>query len=374
VHSSSDIDNSAAADPMIEDDRQEFTLLGLVNIVLANWKLVVLLPLAFALFVGIRSLMSPVSYYSKSEITPGAASSQGRSYTNWAAQFGISVAPPPGTENTAFYLQLLKSREILRRLAETKYQVKNGDGPPRVGNYIELSGIIEPNPSKARLQAIRNLEGSINAVPNIESNIITVTVSSWSPELAVQLNRRLLELGDEYNAQRRRSQAGQERKFVQAQLDRARNELESAERAMEAFLAENRRIDDSPSLQYEHSRLQRRIQQREQVFASLAQAFEQASVDEVRNTPVLSIISPPEIAVETYPRGTMTKVMLALLFGFVLAVAISYARVLIAQKRASGSEDYHKFVQLWHNITGPVVRRLPAGVRQARVPLIKKKS
>ncbi|HSJ08322.1 MAG TPA: hypothetical protein VK928_00375 [Longimicrobiales bacterium] len=353
----------------IDDDSREFTLLGLTNIVLAYRRLIIGLPLVLAVVVVANSMLAPRQYIAKSALTGAATSPASSRLSGLAAQFGISVAPPSGAETAEFFRQLLLSREILRQVAETEYAFRDVNGDSVRGTYIEIEGIEGETPNAVRLNSIRALEGAISATSNFDSNIITLTVRARSPDLARQMNRRMLELADDYNAQRRRSQAGEERRFVEAQLTAARGELEKAEREMELFLESNRRFEDSPQLMYERQRLQRRLDQREQVFASLAQAFEQARVDEVRNTPVISIITPPETVVEPMSRGTTTKGMLALIAGTIIALAIAFTRVTMDRKRSAKTEDYTAFVQLRQDTVEDVLQVLPDRVRaRVRIP------
>src|SRR5690606_31231281 len=104
------------------------------------------------------------------------------------------------------------------------------------------------------------------------------------PELSELLNRELLNLVGEYNMQRRQSNAAAERSFVEARLEESRHELVGAESDLKSFMEQNRRFDEAPQLRLEAARLQRRVDLRQQVYASLAQAYEQARIEEVRNT------------------------------------------------------------------------------------------
>src|SRR5207244_4476199 len=81
---------------------------------------------------------------------------------------------------------------------------------------------------------------------------------------------------------------------LEGRSQEALTELRTAEQAMQDFLVRNRQYQNSPPLQFEASRLQRRIDLTQQVYTNLVQAYEQARVAEVRNTPVLTIIDKPE--------------------------------------------------------------------------------
>ena len=88
----------------------------------------------------------------------------------------------------------------------------------------------------------------------------------------------------------------------------AQDELRDAEAGLESFLQRNRRYQDSPQLVVEFGRLQRRVELRQQVANSLSQAFEQSRIEEVRNTPVVTIVERPEGAAK--PARTLRQAAL----------------------------------------------------------------
>ncbi len=53
-------------------------------------------------------------------------------------------------------------------------------------------------------------------------------------------------------------------------------------------------MTDCESPLFEHDRLERPVSMRQELVTAMAQAYEQARVDEVRNTPVITVIDQPE--------------------------------------------------------------------------------
>src|SRR5438876_484305 len=96
-------------------------------------------------------------------------------------------------------------------------------------------------------------------------------------------------------------QASQERRFLGERLDTARAELRRAEGALEKFLQRNRSYPNSPTLLFEHDRLQREAGLRQDVYSMLTQAYEQARMQAVRNTPSISLIDHPVPALRYDP-------------------------------------------------------------------------
>jgi uncharacterized protein involved in exopolysaccharide biosynthesis len=207
------------------------------------------------------------------------------------------------------------------------------------------------------LETIRQLESDINATTDIATNIITLTVKATTPVLAVAINRRVLQLADEYNVQRRRSQARMEREFVEARATEARGSLEAAERALEQFLKENRTFASSPQLAFQHQRLQRRVELQQQLYLSLSQSYEQARIEEVRDMPVLSVVTPPETVVEPQASSVLGRAFVAFMLGLILAIVIAFLRAAFARLRAENSPEYETFRRLRNSMTPAPFRR-----------------
>ena len=108
-----------------------------------------------------------------------------------------------------------------------------------------------------------------------------------------------------FNLLTRQTRAGAERRFVEARLQEAADSLRLVENRHKAFLQANRDFRNSPQLKFENDRLERDVQFQQQLYTSLAQSFEQARIDEVRNTPVITVLEPPDLPASPDPRKPM---------------------------------------------------------------------
>jgi uncharacterized protein involved in exopolysaccharide biosynthesis len=114
-------------------------------------------------------------------------------------------------------------------------------------------------------------------------------------------------------------------RFTQERLAAAHAELQQAERAVEEFLERNRSYERSPALQFEYSRLQRRLDLRQSVYVALAQAHEQASIEAVRNTPVITVLDHPAGSAEK-AKSLFGLLFLAGALGTVGGVGLAFVR------------------------------------------------
>jgi uncharacterized protein involved in exopolysaccharide biosynthesis len=176
------------------------------------------------------------------------------------------------------------------------------------GTLIDVYA-VGGNSEEQRLNgAIQRVASSLTVRASPRSNIVHVSVVAPSRELAEAINGNLLRAVSDFNVAKRQTRATSERTFVAERLRVAQSELQGAESALESFLQGNRRYQDSPQLVVEFGRLQRRVELRQQIANTLSQAFEQSRIEEVRNTPVITIVEHPEGAAK--PARTLRQAAL----------------------------------------------------------------
>jgi uncharacterized protein involved in exopolysaccharide biosynthesis len=103
-------------------------------------------------------------------------------------------------------------------------------------------------------------------------------------------------------------------------------ELHEAEDSLASFLRENRRFESSPELQFERDRRARRVSMQQEVYTSLAQALEQSKINEVRNTPVITILDSPFRPVRPDSKYLWLRVVLGILIGAGIAGVATVGR------------------------------------------------
>ena len=95
---------------------------------------------------------------------------------------------------------------------------------------------------------------------------------------------------------------------------------------------------------------------RQQVYTSVAQAHEQARMDEVRDTPVLTVIEQPDVAARPDPRGLIKWTAIGLVLGLGLAVALAFLREMMTRANAESGSDIEQFNTLWRETMRDVSR------------------
>jgi uncharacterized protein involved in exopolysaccharide biosynthesis len=173
---------------------------------------------------------------------------------------------------------------------------------------------------------------------NPYAGVLEISTSAPWPELAELMNQRLLGLISEYNIKRRRANAAAEEVFVKERLGVARSDLEASERSLQEFLESNRTYQSSPHLAFEAARLQRRVELQQQVYVTLTQVYEQARIEASRNTPVISIITPPDGTADR--GGLMFRCVFLLFFGLIMAAAIAAVQEWLRQEQTQKPVEY----------------------------------
>jgi uncharacterized protein involved in exopolysaccharide biosynthesis len=313
------------------------SLRGLVGLGRRHRRLFALVPPAVVLLALAAYFVLGRPYLATSRFVPQQRDANASRLGALAAQFGLSVAPASAGDSPDFYVQLLRSRTLLTDVLQARFAAPEGPAADSAAllDILDAEGDI---PEERLREGVDELHDLLGTRVDLKTGIVTVTTTAETRALAEAVNRRLLDLVNDFNLERRQSQAAAERAFVEQRMLAVQRELEAAEGALQAFLARNRLYEGSPALEFEYARLQRRVQLRQGVYTSLAQAFEQARIDEVRNTPVITIIEQPEGSARPAGRGALATAAVALVLGVVLALFASLAAELRRQLRTTAPQ------------------------------------
>lgn len=340
----------------------EVTVFDIAAFSLRHRWLVVGSVILVAVTAVVTGVMRPLGWTTSARFTPQAGTSQGGSrLATIAGEFGIDIGGGQGTsQSLQFYAQLIRSREILGEVAADRFEVGDtlavdGRGVIR-GTLAEILEIEADQASVRRAAAIGWLNGALNESIDPASNIIEVSITTPWPDLSEQIGDHLLDRVNEFNLQTRQSQAAEEREFVEKRMELAREELRASENALERFLQNNRRFQNSPELVFEHDRLQRSVTMRQQLYTSLAQSYEQARVEEVRNTPVITVIESPMRPIAPNSRRLRLRFVLGAIFGTVFGILLGVARDIVTREKRESQEAYEEFALRWNETKSELKR------------------
>lgn len=356
---------------MGSEGRAEYSFFQIVNVFLRHrWK-VVGLPLALATVVVAVSVFTPDVYTSDTSFMSPSEGMQGQlsQLSGVASQFGIDVPTGSSGQSPSFYVDLLRSRRLLKEAATTGYSLESsGSGAVTdttagaVGQDSEESQASRPHAETRTLvqlfeldsypeplaveEAAERLRENLSVSARSETGVTSLAVSTRWPTVSEQVAERLVELVNQFNNEVRRSQASEQATFVRERLAEARKELRTAENRLEKFLKSNVGWEQSPELRFERNRLQRRVSLRQEVYNSLASRYEEARISEVRSTPVVTTILEPEVPVEPDSNNLPLRITVSLLFGGLIGLVWAFGAEYVATVRNERSDEYREYLSL----------------------------
>ena len=327
-----------------EPPAAEASLLGLLNVLLRRrWLVILPAVVAFALAAGV-TLTRPRTYTATAAFVPQARQSGG-ALQGISSQLGIGLAPTDPMQSPQFYVELVQSRAILQDLADTRYTFATDTG--RItGTLAEIFRPSGPAPAQRRAQLIRDLGDQVEGEQTQQTGTVRVSVTTPYRELSPRMVDRILELVTGFNLQTRQSQARAERRFIEQRLGQVRAELRTAEDRLQSFLQRNREFGMSPALTVERDRLERAVATHRTLYTELAQNFERARMEEVRDTPVITVLEEPEVPALADPRGLLRNGVLALIAGGVFGVVLAFSSEYMRRLRDRDTGDYAQFLHL----------------------------
>jgi uncharacterized protein involved in exopolysaccharide biosynthesis len=341
---------------LVTDDR--IALVPIANTILRSWRIIAVLPAILALMVGLWTLSQDRTYSTSASFIPQGPEVRGMSGTSaLAEQLGLNLRPDRSGESPQFYVDILRSLAILRQAVESEYEVPEADGSIKLATLIELYEVDERGAIPAWRKATDRLRDDMATSVARETGVVRLTISAAHPWLSEQIAQRLLELLHEFNLKARQSRAQEESRFISGRVAEAQEELLTAERALEEFLRGNWQFRNSPELVFDHDRLQRQVIMRQEVYTALLRSQEQARIDAVRDTPVLTVIDSPIGAAQPEGRGTVQRVMLAFIFGLMIGFLAAFIGEFVRRGREASNPHYREFHglarQAWEDMRRP---------------------
>lgn len=288
-------------------------------------RMLIAVPVTLAVLAVGWNLVRPRSYTSRASFLPQRSDATRSGLGALATQLGLDLSMDRTGQSPAFYAELMRTPQLLGDVAAARYTKGT---PPDSGTLAELLKIRGRTPALQRDAVARRLGQMIEIRVDPTTDIVRIFVTSPSPELSQQLATGVLAEVNRFNVARRRTRAAAERQFTEERRVQARAELSEAEDRMRRFLESNRNFSNSPALVATRDRLQRDLSLHQQVYSTLTQAYEQARIDEVRDTPVITVIEQPLMPARPDSRRLVTWLAASLLVGLLVALV---AAVLLDQ-------------------------------------------
>jgi len=280
-------------------DSKALTLTALVAGMVGRWREVTGVTAGIAALALVLSFVLPPGYDSQTSfVTADTDVRMPRGLEDIAtqpgveglvSQLGLGTGSDPST-SPAFYAKLLTSRELLTRLALSRYLNPRSRAPADSADLLAIYRITNRDRVRGIEIAIKRLKRQMTLVVEPRTSFVSVTVSTPWAALSTAVANRAVDLVSEFNRAQRQSRARARRVFLEGRVADAQRELQAAEGTLSGFYERNRLWRASPSLVVEEMSLRRQVETASQLYLSIRQQFEAARIDEVNTTPVITVV------------------------------------------------------------------------------------
>ena len=293
----------------------EVSLVEIVNALLRQRLIFVRTLLVIAGISFVVAITRPTRYTSSASFLPESSVASATGALALAQQFGVSLGGGGGERTPQFYADLVTSSEVLRQTVVRRYPVRDTRGEPGQIDLIEYYKVNEETEEMRIERAMKELIDDLSVATDRDTGVVSFSITTSDPLLSHGVAAHILDLVNDFDLDTRQSHAGAERSFTGERLAELTGELRQAEDSLQSFLVENRVFSNSPTLQFEHDRLQWAVVMRQELVTSLAQAFERARIEEVRNTPVITLIESPGVPALRAPKRRVLIIMMGIMIG-----------------------------------------------------------
>jgi uncharacterized protein involved in exopolysaccharide biosynthesis len=343
--SSLDSRNEGHAKGFATDGRSEsVSLVGLAMVLLRYRHVILILALIGGALGTIDAVAATRTYTADASFLPQSRRSPS-ALSGLASQLALALPAEDASQSPQFYVDLVLSRDLLGQLVDTRFHIS--DRPETLATpLVDLMKVKGATPEIRHAAAIASLRSTVTAQAAVRTGVVSFRVTTHDPRLSKDIADSAIAHLNRFNIDNRQSQAAAERRFVEARLVDVQQELTDAETALEAFLRQNRDYANSPELRFEEDRLARRIQQRQQVYSSLAQAAEQSKIEQVRDTPLITVVTHPVEPLRPDSNRWRTKALLGMILAGGLGIFFAFVADGIRRVRASRSPELDELVAI----------------------------
>lgn len=332
------------------------TLVAVATLLLRHRWRVLRWTFGCALIAFAAVAMRPALFRAVASFSPQGADATKSNLASLAGQFGVAIPASGQAQSPEYYARVLKSRTLLLSVVRDTFAVAELGG-----RRMPLPDLFELAAGDSSLRedlALEQLTKMISTSVSKPTGIVEVAVQSKWRSVSLAIVSALVARLNEFNQKSRQTQAGAERRFVEGRMVAADSELRVVEDQLRQFVRSNRQVSNSPDLTLERDRLDRIVSQRQQVYTTLSQSFEEARIREVRDTPVITLVESPTVPARSEPRGRTKVLLLGIMLGGFIGGVLVLASSTLERRRADGDADVNDFANALGDATSGIVTPL----------------
>jgi uncharacterized protein involved in exopolysaccharide biosynthesis len=343
-----------------ERNTNALSAFALATLLMDRRRLILYSALLGAVFAAAYAFTKRPAFTSSGSFVAQGGDASRANIANLAGQFGLNLGSAAGGQTLSpdYYVMLLKSRVLLRRVVRDSFAVaeRGGERVPFL-DLFEVPGDGGRREERGMQELSRRVQTGFTKTTGVVHFNVTTDWPSVSSDIATTMIRGV----NEFNQFTRQGQASAERKFLEARLVVVTADLRAAEDRLEEFLKENKQFTTSPVLTFQRDRLQRAVTTQQQIFTSLTQSYEEARLREVRDTPAITVIEVPSPPALPRPRRRAVLTALGLILGAMVGALLAIVAHQTERRRAEGDPEVNDFFnrlsRLADAVRGPLRRR-----------------
>jgi uncharacterized protein involved in exopolysaccharide biosynthesis len=386
--SSSDTQNANPESPYAEE---EISLLDLL-VVLAQNRRFVIGCIATLTFLGlIYAVVAPEQYTSSAEMVREVEGGSGSVPGGVSALRGLGINLGGGATGLTAetYPRILTSREVMlavvrdtfyfadeeQEMRFVDYHAEQGTGilaalkkytiglpgqllsalkgEPRQRPVETLDGDRQVYPTEEEEEAMEIISDMVNSSVDVESGIMTVSVTDYDPVRAAEITDSFLQHLTERVRTIRTQKARDNLAFINERFEEAKDELEAAEQRLAAFSDRNRDIQ-SARLRTERDRLQRQVRFASNLYSEFQTQRTQAQIELQRSQPVITILEAPTPPLKRSAPQRTLLVLLSMFLGGLVGIGGAFARTFFTSQ--NDEEEQEKLEQIKAALHDPLGR------------------
>ena len=200
--------------------------------------------------------------------------------------------------NENFISNKYVKEQSLFAIMEQEYNIKN-----KSAIFLEKMVIYEFNEmikvSKSRL-----------------SPIVTIELDFFEPQVAADILKKIIEVAGKTQVKIKLKQISEKRQFIEERISEVTRALKNAELELKEFKESNRRVERSPSLKLEESRLEREVSLQTTLYMTLKSQFENVKIEEVEEAAMIEVIDGPIVPFKVTRPKKASSVIFTFIFAF----------------------------------------------------------
>lgn len=296
------------------------------------------------------SFLLPTRWTAEARFVPEASSSiqLPNGIGALAGELGFSLPGADPMSSPDFYAAVMESRSLLARTLQTRFPVPGVTGArPDSALLIDILEIEDDTPRERLETGVEWLRDHSSARVDNKTGTIEFSVELPDPDLAAAVTGHMVGLLNDFNQRTRNLRARERRKFTETRSAEAQKDLNAAEDDLRAFLSRNRQFEFSPQLTFEHGRLERQVTMRQEVYQTLQREFEIARIEEVNDTPVLTVVDQPVAPAKPSSPKRIRMALVAAVLGTLLGVSLAFLLEYLERSRERQPMVYQQVAQAW---------------------------